>query len=120
MNNILTLSIAMECMKVIDGIAVGESDLIWMGWREISLQENPKFGDLPEFVKADSFKSDKRTLEDESIYQVFYLKEIKYRNIFTSFSMGEDSDLNELYHKFKAEGKKTDYFIALKLNGDNV
>ncbi len=105
-------------MKVIDGIAVGESDLIWMGWRELSLQENPKFGDLSEFVIADSFKSEKRTLEEESIYQVFYLKESEYHNMFTSFSLEEDSDLNEIYHKFNDEGKEPNYFIAFKLTGD--
>ncbi len=89
-----------------------------MGWRELSLHENPKFGDLPEFVKADSFKSERRTLEEESIYQVFHLKESEYHNIFTLFSMKEDSDLNELYNKLKQDGKNPDYFIALKLNGD--
>lgn len=105
-------------MKVIDGIAVNESDLIWMGWRELSLQENPKFGDLPEFVTADSFKSEKLTLGDEAIYQVFYLNESEFSKIFISFSMKEDSDLNELYHKFKGEGKNPNYFIAFQLTGD--
>lgn len=105
-------------LKMIDGVAVGESDLFLMGWREISLDENPKFGDLPEFVTADSFKREKLTLEDESICQVFYLNESEYSNIFATFSMKEDSDLNELYHKFKAEGKEPNYFIALQLTGD--
>lgn len=105
-------------LKIIDGVAVGESDLFFMGWREISLDENPKFGDLPEFVTADSFKRGKLTLEDESICQVFYLNESKYSNIFATFSMKEDSDLNELYHKFKTEGKEPSYFIALQLTGD--
>ncbi|EHA2489027.1 hypothetical protein JKI64_004436 [Salmonella enterica] len=108
----------MMFLKMIDGVAVGESDLFWMGWREIYLDENPKFGDLPEFVTADSFKREKRTLEDASTYQVFYLNESEYSNIFATFSMKEDSDLNELYHKFKTEGKEPNYFIALQLTGD--
>ncbi|EEZ6060054.1 hypothetical protein DCO30_003839 [Escherichia coli O1] len=109
----------MDCrgLKVIDGIAVDEN-LFWMGWRELSLHENPKFGDLPEFVTADSFKSEKRTLEEGSIYQVFYLNESEFNKIFILFSIKEDSDLNELYHKFKDEGKEANYFIAFQLTGD--
>ncbi len=36
-----------ERMKMIGGIVTTEN-LLWMGWRELSLHENPKFGDLPD------------------------------------------------------------------------
>ncbi|EAT7562824.1 hypothetical protein BZ214_23555 [Salmonella enterica subsp. enterica serovar Newport] len=109
----------MNALKMIVGIVTTE-DLFWMGWRELSIKENPKFGDFPEFVTTDSFKRERRTLEGESIYQVFHLKENDYHKIFSLFSMKEDSDLNELYGKLKRDGKKPDYFIALKLNGDKL
>lgn len=34
--------------------------------------------------------------------------------------MVEDSDINELYSKFKVEGNKPNYFIAFKLDEEKV
>ncbi|MDN8602270.1 hypothetical protein Q0A17_23110 [Citrobacter sp. S2-9] len=105
-------------LKMIEGVVVNQGELHWAGWRDLSLIEDPKLRDLPEFVMADSFKNEKRTLKDEKdcLYHVFYLQESEYHNIFSSFSIVEDSFLNELYDELKQNDRKPDYFIAFKLN----
>ncbi|HDY2178947.1 TPA: hypothetical protein RPC40_004387 [Escherichia coli] len=108
----------MKRMKMIYGITVRESNLIWCQDISLSLQENPRFGDFPECVTMDSFKIEKRILEDELLYQVFYLKERDFINIFAEFSIKEDSDLTDLYHELMTDGKNPDYFIAFRNFGE--
>ncbi|ENG8827652.1 hypothetical protein ABVL22_004257 [Salmonella enterica] len=103
--------------RKIVGVSANDSDLIWLG----SLTLDKEIDYFSRFVKSYSFKREVRTLkgvlENECQYDVFHLTEFNYHSIFNSFSITEDSDLNDIYNELESKEINPNYFIAFKLNG---
>lgn len=104
-----------DLIEMISGVAINDGNLIWMGWSEVSFKKETKLAGLPEFLTTNSFKCEKRVVNNKRLFNVFFLKENVYHNVVSSFYPTEDTDLNDTYHKLKMQGKAIDYFIAFEI-----